>query len=46
MIYQGEGSRNETDSTGITTDDRKRIREYLDKPAHRREAEDLIPDEH
>lgn len=46
MIYQGEGSRNETDSTGITTGDRKRIQEYLDKPAHRREAEDLIPDEH
>lgn len=46
MIYQGEGPRNDTNSIGITTDDWKRIQEYLDKPAHRREAEDLIPDEH
>ena len=30
---------------GITTDDRERIREYLQKPPHRRSKEDLLPDD-
>lgn len=32
--------------TAITNDDQRRIREYLEKPAHQREVEDLIPDDH
>lgn len=30
---------------GITTDDRERIREFLEKPPHRRSLDDLRPDD-
>lgn len=33
------------DDSKITPDDRERIRKYLEKPPHFRDADDLIPDE-
>lgn len=33
------------DSAGLTADDREQIEAYLEKPAHARETEDLVPDE-
>ena len=33
------------DSAGLTAADREQIREYLEKPAHARETDDLLPDD-
>lgn len=33
------------DSVGLTTEDEEQIREYLEKPPHARETDDLVPDD-